>query len=112
MNDHRNDPAPRTIAIIGGTGPAGTGLALRWARAGETIIIGSRDEARAKQTAEIIRQRAGSNAKVQGMENAAACAASALLMLTVPFEGQAALLKQLKAAIRPGSSAMCSKVYY
>jgi hypothetical protein len=93
----------RTIAIIGGTGPAGTGLALRWARAGETVIIGSRDAARAQQTAETIRKRASANAQVSGMENSAACAASDLLVLTVPFEAQAALLKQLKLAIRPGS---------
>ena len=93
----------RAIAVIGGTGPAGTGLALRWARAGETVIIGSRDAARAQQTAEAIRKRAGANAQVSGLENSAACAASDLLVLTVPFEGQAALLKQLKAAIRLGS---------
>jgi NADPH-dependent F420 reductase len=93
----------RAIAIIGGTGPAGSGLALRWARAGETVIIGSRDAARAQQTADAIRKRAGANAQVSGMENSAACAATDLLMLTVPFEGQAALLKQLKPAIRPGS---------
>jgi 8-hydroxy-5-deazaflavin:NADPH oxidoreductase len=93
----------RTIAVIGGTGPAGTGLALRWARAGEKVIIGSRDGARAEQAAEKIRQRVNPQAQVSGMENAAACAASDLLVLTVPFEGQAELLKQLKAAIRPGS---------
>jgi NADPH-dependent F420 reductase len=97
----------RTIAVIGGTGPAGTGLALRWARAGETVIIGSRDAGRAEQTAEAIRNRVGANAtvtgKVTGMENSAACAASGLLVLTVPFESQAALLKQLKPAIRAGS---------
>jgi len=91
------------IAVIGGTGPAGMGLALRWARAGETIIIGSRDAARAGQAAEIIRQRVGANAQVSGMENAAACAAAELLMFTVPFAGQAALLKELKPAIPPGS---------
>ena len=91
------------IAVIGGTGPAGSGLALRWARAGEAVIIGSRDAARAQQAAETIRKRAGANARVSGMENSAACAASDLLVLTVPFEGQAALLKQLKPAIRPGS---------
>lgn len=91
------------IAVIGGTGPAGAGLALRWAKAGETIIIGSRDVARAEQTAETIRKRAGANAKVSGMENSAACASTDLLMLTVPFDGQAALLKQLKTAIRSGS---------
>ena len=93
----------RTIAVIGGTGPAGMGLALRWARAGETIIIGSRDPVRAKQVEETIRKRVGANAQVSGMENSAACAASDLLVLTVPFEGQVALLKQLKPAIRPGS---------
>jgi NADPH-dependent F420 reductase len=93
----------RAIAILGGTGPAGTGLALRWARAGETIIIGSRDTARAEQTAEAIRKRVGANAQVSGMENSAACAAADLLVLTVPFAGQAELLKQLKPAIRAGS---------
>jgi 8-hydroxy-5-deazaflavin:NADPH oxidoreductase len=93
----------RPIAIIGGTGPAGSGLALRWARAGETVIIGSRDPARAEQIAETIRQRADENSRVSGMENSAACAATDLLVLTVPFESQAALLKQLKPAIRPGS---------
>jgi NADPH-dependent F420 reductase len=93
----------RTIAVIGGTGPAGMGLALRWAKAGEAVIIGSRDAARAEQAAQTIRQRAGANARVSGLENSAACAASDLLMLTVPFEGQAALLKQLKTAIREGT---------
>jgi 8-hydroxy-5-deazaflavin:NADPH oxidoreductase len=93
----------RAIAIIGGTGPAGTGLALRWARAGETVIIGSRDAARAQQTAEAVRQRVGPQAQISGMENAAACVATDLLMLTVPFEGAANLLKQLKPAMRTGS---------
>lgn len=91
------------IAILGGTGPAGTGLALRWARAGETIIIGSRDEKRAQETAAAIRKRIGDDAKISGMENSAACAAANILMLTVPFEGQAALLKQLKPSITEGS---------
>jgi len=95
--------ASRPIAILGGTGPAGTGLALRWARAGETIIIGSRDAQRAQEAAEKIKQKAGNQARISGMENSAACAATDLLVLTVPFEGQAALLKQLKPAIRPGS---------
>ncbi len=103
MKDRMNSRVSRAIAVIGGTGPAGTGLALRWARAGETVIIGSRDAARAEQTAEAIRKRAGANAQVSGLENSAACAASGLLVLTVPFVGQAALLKQLKPAIRPGS---------
>ena len=95
--------AKRAIAILGGTGQAGTGLGLRWARAGEAVIIGSRDAARAQQAAAAIRERADSQADVSGMENRAACAAADILMLTVPFEGQVELLKQLKPAIRPGS---------
>lgn len=93
----------RPIAILGGTGPAGTGIALRWARAGETIIIGSRDGQRAQDVAAKIKERAGPQAQISGMENGAACAAADILMLTVPFESQASLLKQLKPAIRPGS---------
>jgi hypothetical protein len=93
----------RPIAIIGGTGPAGRGLALRWARAGERILIGSRDEERAHQAAAAIQQKAGSQARVSGMDNSAACAAADILVLTVPFEGQAELLKQLKPAITEGS---------
>jgi NADPH-dependent F420 reductase len=95
--------ASRPIAVLGGTGPAGMGLARRWARAGETIIIGSRDAHRAQEAADAIKKIIGDQARVSGMENPAACAAADLLVLTVPFEGQAALLKQLKPAIRPGS---------
>jgi 8-hydroxy-5-deazaflavin:NADPH oxidoreductase len=95
--------ASRPIAILGGTGPAGMGLALRWARAGENIVIGSREAQRAHEAADKIKEKSGENARVSGMENSAACAAADILVLTVPFEGQAVLLKQLKPAIRPGS---------
>lgn len=98
-----NAAAIRPIAIIGGTGPAGLGLALRWARAGEAIIIGSRDEQRAQLAAASVQLKVGNHANVSGMENSAACAAADILMLTVPFEGQATLLKQLKPAITEGS---------
>lgn len=98
-----NAAAIRPIAIIGGTGPAGLGLALRWARAGEAIIIGSRDEQRAQLAAAAVQLKVGNQASVSGMENSAACAAADILTLTVPFEGQAALLKQLKPSITEGS---------
>jgi 8-hydroxy-5-deazaflavin:NADPH oxidoreductase len=97
------DRPARPIGIIGGTGPAGMGLALRWARAGEVVIIGSRDGQRAQQAAASIQRNAGPQASVTGMENSAVCAAADVLMLTVPFEGQATLLKQLKPAITEGS---------
>jgi NADPH-dependent F420 reductase len=97
-------PDSRPIAILGGTGPAGMGVALRWARAGETIIIGSRNAQRAQEAAEKIRQKVGGHSQVSGVDNSAACAAADILVLTVPFEGQAALLRQLKPAIRASST--------
>jgi len=93
----------RAIAVLGGTGPEGFGLALRWAKAGETVIIGSRDAKRAQEAAEKIKLKVGANAQVSGEDNVAACAAADLLVLTIPFEGHASLLKQLKPAITEGS---------
>jgi NADPH-dependent F420 reductase len=93
---------PRTIAVLGGTGPEGYGLSLRWARAGERVVIGSRDAKRAQDAAAKI--KAGvANASVSGAENVAACAGADVIVLTVPFEAHAALLKQIKQAIEPGS---------
>jgi len=93
----------RPIAVLGGTGPEGFGLALRWARAGETVIIGSRDLKRAEEAASKIQSKVGGNAQVSAKENIEACAVADLLVLTIPFEAHATLLKQLKPAIRPGS---------
>ena len=93
----------RTIAILGGTGPEGLGLANRLARAGEHIVIGSRDAARAKETAQQLRDQVGGGAQIEGAENAAAAAQSDIAVLTLPFSGQAALLKQLKSIWKPGT---------
>src|SRR5437667_10186922 len=90
----------RSIAVLGGTGPEGFGLARRWAKAGEKIIIGSRDAKRAREAAEKIKASIP-DAQVSGDENNAACAAADLVVLTIPFEGHAALLKQIKPVIRP-----------
>ena len=92
----------RVIAVLGGTGPEGSGLAWRWARAGETVIIGSRDPRRAQETAESLRKRCDT-AKISGEENVAACANADVIVLTIPFTGHAPLLKQIKSAIRPGA---------
>lgn len=93
----------RTIAIVGGTGPAGSGLARRWVRAGETVIIGSRHNQRAQDTAAKIARKVGRSGRVHGAENTAAVAASEIVVLTVPFTGHASLLKQLKPAFKPGT---------
>jgi NADPH-dependent F420 reductase len=93
----------RKIAILGGTGAEGTGLAYRLAKAGEHIVIGSRDAARAEETAKKLRERIGGTAQIEGMDNVSAAAACDVAVLTVPFSGAPALLKQLKAVWKPGT---------
>jgi NADPH-dependent F420 reductase len=90
------------IAIVGGTGPEGSGLAYRWAKAGLDIVVGSRDAARAKEVAATLEARAGTGAKIDGADNAAAVAVAEIVVLTIPFSGVAALLKQLKTVWKPG----------
>jgi 8-hydroxy-5-deazaflavin:NADPH oxidoreductase len=93
----------RKIAILGGTGAEGTGLAFRLAKAGEHILIGSRDATRAQETAKLLRERIGSAAQVEGLDNPSAAAACDVAVLTVPFSGAVALLKQLKTLWKPGT---------
>ncbi len=93
----------RKIAILGGTGPEGSGLANRLARAGEHIVIGSRDAARAQETAQQLRTQIGGTAQIEGADNAAAAAQCDVAVLTLPFSGQAPLLKQLKGVWKPGT---------
>ena len=96
-------PLAHTIAIVGGTGRLGSALAFRWARAGENVIIGSRDAPRAESVAAKISAQGVSAGSLQGAENAVAVASSDVVVLTVPFEGHAELLKQLHPAFRPGT---------
>jgi NADPH-dependent F420 reductase len=92
----------RKIGILGGTGPEGSGLAKRWVAAGEHVVIGSRDAHRAAASARLLREGIGAAAHVEGAENSAVVAQCPILVLTVPFAGQAALLKQLKPHWKPG----------
>jgi 8-hydroxy-5-deazaflavin:NADPH oxidoreductase len=93
----------RTIAILGGTGPEGSGLANRLARAGEAIVIGSREGQRAHESAKQLREQIGGSAQIQGTDNTSAAAQCDIAILTIPFSGQAALLKQLKGIWKPGT---------
>ncbi|MGC1905039.1 MAG: NADPH-dependent F420 reductase [Candidatus Acidiferrum sp.] len=93
----------RTIAILGGTGPEGTGLANRFARAGEHVVIGSRDPQRAQAAATKLRAEVGASAVVDGADNASAASQCDLALLTIPFSGMAALLKELKTIWKPGT---------
>ncbi len=87
-----------TIAILGGTGALGTGLAIRWARAGHRIIIGSRTLEKA-QAAVAELSRISPDTPAQAMENAAAAAAGSLVVLTVPFAHQLSTLDSVRAGL-------------
>ena len=89
------------IPIIGGTGALGSGLALRWARAGAAIAIGSRSAERAEQAAAKLRD-AVSGAQVEGLQNAEAARRAEIIFLTVPFRAQSENLTNLRDALRPG----------
>lgn len=93
----------RKIGILGGTGPEGSGLAYRWAREGEQIVIGSRDAKRAEETASQLRARIGGKTQIEGADNAGTVGQCEIVVLTVPFPGQATLLKQLKNFWKPGT---------
>lgn len=86
-----------TIAIIGGTGDLGTGLARRWAKAGYALIIGSRTADKAQAAAADLAGQATGPAP-KGMANADAAATAEVIVLTVPFSSAASTLDEIKAA--------------
>jgi len=95
------------IGIIGGTGDLGFGLALRWARAGVPVMIGSRDQNKAMQAAQRIEETLKLDAPTQsphfsisGTENAQAAAQSWVLVLAVPISAQADILKSIRSSLR------------
>lgn len=92
------------IAILGGTGDLGTGLARRWAQAGYRVIIGSRTEQKASAAVAdlqaVMASRDVAEVAVQAMENLAAAQAADVCVLTVPFAHQAATLESLKPALQ------------
>lgn len=92
-------PEKPIIAILGGTGKEGRGLAYRWAKAGYPVIIGSRSEERARQAAERIRERVP-HARVQGMENREAAQAAEIVVVSVPYAGFRSLLEHIREAVQ------------
>jgi len=88
-----------TLAIIGGTGDLGTGLARRWAKAGYPLVIGSRTADKAEAAAEALAALA-TGAKPRGMANRQAAEAGEIVVLTVPFATAPAVLDDIKPAIQ------------
>ncbi len=95
------EPSSAAIAILGGTGDQGLGLALRFAKAGRPVVIGSRVEERALTAAEQVRE-AVPGAEVSGFENSVATPKAQIVILSVPFEHMASTLKSIKSALSPG----------
>lgn len=95
-----------TIAVIGGTGPQGKGLAYRWARHGHKVVLGSRSGDRAEAAAEEIRARV-SDGDVSGADNAAAVAAADVVVLAVPYDGHDELVAGLADQLRGKTVVSC-----
>ncbi|WP_307816445.1 NADPH-dependent F420 reductase [Nocardioides limicola] len=82
-----------TIAVLGGTGPQGRGLARRFAAAGLNVVLGSRSAERAEAAAADLAEATGGT--VTGADNAGAAARGDLVLLVVPFDGHAELVAEL-----------------
>jgi len=93
-----------TLAIIGGTGDLGTGLARRWAQAGYPIIIGSRTAERAEAAVtdlrNVLKERGCAQVSVEALDNVAAAAKADIVVITVPFGHQADTLASIRAAVQ------------
>ena len=87
------DPSTLTVAVLGGTGEQGRGLARRLALAGVTVVLGSRSAERA------VEATAGLPGQVSGADNATAAAAGDVVVVAVPWDGHRALLAQLAGAL-------------
>ncbi|HMC37674.1 MAG TPA: NADPH-dependent F420 reductase [Actinomycetota bacterium] len=98
-----------TIAIIGGTGDEGFGLALRLSLAGHGVVIGSRSEERGQAAADRAREilelgfGSGGRGEVSGTSNQEAAAACETVFMTVPYAGQAEIYRSIKSALRPAA---------
>ena len=90
--------AKESIAILGGTGDLGTGLAIRWAKVGHEIVIGSRTQQKADAAVAELK-KLSPQTKARAMENSAAAAAGDIVVLTVPFEHQLSTLESVRAGL-------------
>ena len=89
----------QTIAILGGTGDLGTGLAIRWAKAGHEIVIGSRTQAKAEAAVAALHE-ISPETPARALENPAAAEAGDVVVLTVPFAHQLSTLETVKSGLQ------------
>ncbi len=89
------------LAVIGGTGKEGRGLAYRWAKAGYTVHIGSRTPAKAQRMAATIRERVGQpDTPVFGTDNLTAAQKAEIVVLSVPYSAHKATLEAIAEAVQ------------
>ncbi len=89
------DENKAVIAVLGGTGKEGGGLALRWAHHGHRVVLGSRSAERAQQAADAMNAILGGNA-VSGADNCAAAAAADIVVLAVPYAAQQPTVEEVR----------------
>lgn len=88
------------IAIVGGTGNEGKGLAYRWAKFGHKVIIGSRNIEKAQAAVSEIRSLMSKPVELDSMINLDACRESEIIVLTVPFSAHQTTLESIKDAVQ------------
>ncbi|MBI3699125.1 MAG: NADPH-dependent F420 reductase [Afipia sp.] len=87
-----------SICVVGGTGPEGSGLALRWAKFGHHVTVGSRDEKKARATAAELNSLLGSE-KVLGASSRTGSAVADVVVLTVPYAAQQKTVEELRPVL-------------
>jgi NADPH-dependent F420 reductase len=86
------------LAVIGGSGAEGGGLAVRWAKAGHKVLIGSRTADKAQGAADKLNALLGGGT-IEGLDNLTAATRAEVVVLTVPYAGQLATLRDIKGAL-------------
>ncbi len=89
-----------SIAVLGGTGKEGKGLAYRWAKAGYLVRIGSRDAEKAKTAAQEVQGMLGEGSSVEGMTNLEAAQRANIVVLTVPYSAHRSTLESVKDELK------------
>jgi hypothetical protein len=92
-------PDRPTIAIIGGTGDLGSGLALRWGKAGYPVVLGSRTRDKAEATAAEM-AASSPESSIRGADNVAAAEAGDIVVIAVPYSSHHAILTEIRAAVQ------------
>ncbi|MCZ2127140.1 MAG: NADPH-dependent F420 reductase [Anaerolineales bacterium] len=95
-----DDSILATIAVLGGTGKEGKGLAYRWARAGYRVIIGSRAEEKAVAAAKEVAEMLGADSSITGASNAQAAQKADIAVLTIPYSAHRDTLESLKESLQ------------